>query len=42
MLTEITDSQKTDHDIDEKKVKHRKIYFIVIIYDVNNISVKPV
>ena len=30
MLTKITDDQKTDHDVDEKKVKHTKIYFIVI------------
>ena len=32
MLTEITD--------DEKKVKHTKIYFIVIIYDINNLPLK--
>ena len=30
MLTKIPDDQKTDHDVDEKKVKHTKLYFIVI------------
>ena len=34
MLGEIIDDQKTDHDVDEKKIKHTKIYFIVIIYSI--------
>ena len=41
MLTEITDDRKTDHDVDEKKVRHTKIYFIVIIYNINNLPLKP-
>ena len=41
MLTEITDDQKTDHDVEETKVKHKKIYFIIITYNINNLPVKP-
>ena len=40
MLTKIMDDQKTYHDVDEKKVSHTKLYFIVIIYNIKNLSVK--